>query len=175
MSTKTRTNLFLDIAIFLALLAAMTPRVTGIAIHEWLSLAFAGAILVHLLFHWEWMAGVAPRFFAKLFHESRLNFVVDLAFFLSIIMIMVSGIVISKVASPALGLSFAFSPTWKMLHGLSADVALVTLGVHCGLHWKWIVQNGKRHLIEPVVRLFRKPAAAAPVAAVVVAETKGGK
>jgi hypothetical protein len=160
MSVKARTNLFLDIAIFLACLLAMSPRVTGIAVHEWLSLSFAAAIVAHLLFHWEWIVGVAPSFFKKLFHESRLNFAVDLVFFVSIALIMTSGIIISKVAAPALGLSFAFSPVWKGVHKVSADVALLALGVHCAMHWKWIVQNFMKWVAGPVMGLSGKRAAA---------------
>lgn len=165
---KTRTNLFLDIAIFLAFILAMAPRTTGIPVHEWLSIAFALAIVAHLLFHWEWIVGVTPRFFAKLFHESRLNFVVDLLFFLALIMIMVSGFAISKVALPALGISLPFSIAWKLIHKLSADVALIALGIHCGLHAKWVAVNAKRYILDPIVGLFKKRPA-------VDAELAGGK
>jgi hypothetical protein len=149
-------NLFLDIAVFLAFLLAMAPHFTGIPVHEWLSIAFAAAIVVHLLFHWEWIVGVAPRFFAQLFHESRLNFVVDLVFFLALIMIMVSGFAISKAALPAIGISLPFSLVWKQLHKISAALALIALGVHCGMHAEWIAQSLKRCAIDPIVGLFVK-------------------
>ncbi len=153
---KTVTNLFLDIAIFMAFVLAMTPRTTGIPVHEWLSIAFAACVVVHLLLHWEWIVGVAPKFFARLFHESRLNFVVDSVFFLAMILIMVSGFALSKVALPALGISLPFSLVWKRIHGMAAEIALITLGIHCGLHARWIAFNGKKHLIEPIINLFRK-------------------
>ncbi len=153
---KTVTNLFLDIAIFLAFVLAMTPRTTGIPIHEWLSIAFAACAVVHLLLHWEWIVDVTPKFFMRLFHESRLNFVVDVILFLSMILIMVSGFALSKFALPAFGISLPFSLAWRRIHGVSAEVALIALGIHCGLHAKWIAFNGKKHLIEPIVGLFRK-------------------
>ncbi len=152
----TKTNLFLDIALFLAFVLAMVPHATGIPVHEWLSLAFAATIVVHLLLHWEWIVGVTPKFFARLFHESRLNFVIDVVFFLALIMAMVSGFLISKAALPAIGIQPAFSIVWRQAHRISAEVALITLGIHCGMHIKWIAQNAKRTLIGPVVRLFRK-------------------
>lgn len=155
-ANKTKTNLFLDIGIFLALILAMAPRATGLPVHEWLSIAFAGTIIAHILLHWDWIVGLAPRFFARLFHESRLNFVVDLLFFLALLVVMVSGLALSKVALPALGLSIPFSILWKEAHGLSALVAVVTLGIHCGLHVTWIACNGKRFLIDPVSRLLGK-------------------
>ncbi|HWR10456.1 MAG TPA: DUF4405 domain-containing protein [Rectinemataceae bacterium] len=160
LKNKPATNLFLDIAILLAFILAMTPRTTGIPLHEWMSIAFAFCVGIHLLLHWEWIVGVAPKFFANLFHESRLNFVVDLVFFLSLIFVIVSGLALSKVALPAIGITPAFSLFWRRGHAISADVALITLGVHCGFHAKWLAVNAKRYLIEPVARLFRKPSAA---------------
>jgi hypothetical protein len=159
-SDKTRTNLFLDIAICLAFILAMTPHVTGVPIHEWLSIAFALAIVIHLVLHWDWIVGVAPRFFAKLFHESRLNFVVDLVFFLSMILIMVSGLAISRSALPAIGITPAFSLVWRQLHKISAEVGIIALGIHCGLHATWIAYNAKRCIIDPIVGVFKKKPAA---------------
>jgi len=153
---KTRTNLFLDIAIFLAFVLVLTPRATGVAIHEWLSIAFAACIVVHLLFHWEWIIAVASKLFTRIFHESRLDFAVDLLLFLDVLLIMVSGLAISKVALPTLGIQIPFSVVWKQIHGISAKVALVLAGIHCGLHAKWIGYNAKKYLLEPFVRLFRR-------------------
>jgi len=36
---------------FLAFLVAMAPRFSGMAIHEWLGIAFGAAITTHLLLH----------------------------------------------------------------------------------------------------------------------------
>jgi cytochrome b len=59
---KNKTNLLLDVGVFAALLIVMEPDLTGIAIHEWLSLAVAGTIIVHLLLHWKWITTVAVRY-----------------------------------------------------------------------------------------------------------------
>ena len=40
-------NYLIDITIFVAILVALNPHMTGMAIHEWLSLAFGGAIIAH--------------------------------------------------------------------------------------------------------------------------------
>ena len=52
---STKTNLTLDITIFTAFLAVANPTITGMTIHEWLALAFAAAIVTHLIFHWDWL------------------------------------------------------------------------------------------------------------------------
>lgn len=133
----------------------MTPRVTGIPIHEWMSIAFALAVIIHLLLHWEWITGITSRFFTRLLHEARLNFLIDVVFFVALIMIMVSGLAISKVALPALGIKPTFSIVWRQIHRISAAVALVIVGIHCGIHLKWIAKNAKRYLIEPINNVVR--------------------
>lgn len=158
MSATTRTNLFLDLAIFIALLLAATPALTGLPIHEWLSLAFAAAILVHLVLHWDWMAGFLPRFFKKLLREPRLNFIVDLLFFVALIAIMLSGVLISKFAAPALGLRFPAGRAWRLVHKYAADAALALLGVHCAMHWRWIAQNFMSHVWRPAEGLLNRGA-----------------
>lgn len=80
---STKTNLTLDIVIFSAFLAVSNPHLTGNTIHEWLGVSFAGALITHLLFHWEWIIKVGREFFKKLFHQSRLNFVVNTLFFIA--------------------------------------------------------------------------------------------
>ena len=59
MSTSTKNNLILDITIFAAFLAIASPKLTGNTIHEWLALALAAAIVVHLLFHWKWLVTIS--------------------------------------------------------------------------------------------------------------------
>ncbi len=154
-NNRSRTNLFLDIVIALVFLLAMTPRVTSIPVHEWMSIAFGVAVIIHLVLHWEWITGIGSRFFTHLRNEARLNFLIDLVFFVALVMIMVSGLAISKVALPTLGIKPAFSIVWKQVHRISAEVALIIVGVHCGMHLKWIVQNAKRYLIDSLRSIAR--------------------
>jgi hypothetical protein len=63
-----KTNLTLDIIIFTAFLVVSNPSLTGLTVHEWLTLAFAAAIVTHLLFHWNWLVTMTKQFFKKLFH-----------------------------------------------------------------------------------------------------------
>jgi hypothetical protein len=99
-----KTNLFLDMAIFAGFLVVSNPLLTGMTIHEWLALTFAAAIVTHLLFHWNWLVTLAKQFFKKLFHRSRLNYVVDALFFVAITATMLSGILISKSMLSVVGI-----------------------------------------------------------------------
>ena len=150
---KNKTNLLLDIGVFAAFLIALEPDLTGIAIHEWLSLAVAGTIIVHLLLHWRWITTIAVRYFKNLFHSSRLQFLVDALFFVAFTTVMMSGILISRSILPALNIQLAENHSWRMVHSLSANISLAMLALHVGLHWKWILNMIKKYITQPLSSL----------------------
>jgi hypothetical protein len=155
---STKTNLVLDLTIFTAFLAVSNPHLTGNSIHEWLSVSFAAAIITHLLFHWQWLVKISSEFFKKLFHQSRLNFLVDALFFIAMTGSIFSGLLISKDVLSTLGIQLGeLSRIWKSFHTLASDAALILLGIHFALHWKWIVTNVGRYLVTPIVSMFRRP------------------
>lgn len=157
MTVKTKTNLILDITIFIAFLVVANPHLTGNSIHEWLSLSFAAAIVTHLLFHWKWLVNVTKAYFQKLFHRSRLNYMVNLLFFVAMTVAMFSGLMISKDILALLGIHLDVSRTWKTIHNLSSDISIILLGIHFALHWSWIVNTIKLYIIKPVLDEARKP------------------
>ena len=149
-----KTNLWVDSAIFAGFLVAFEPALTGIGIHEWLSLALAAVILVHLVLHWEWVVKVTVQFFRKLFHSSRLNYLVDGILLIAMTGLMLSGILISHSIVPVLGIQLSALPAWRFLHSALADIALVLVGLHFALHWKWVVNMLSRTIIRPAKALF---------------------
>ncbi len=161
-----KTNLWVDVGLFSAILLALAPVLTGLAIHEWLSLALAVAVIVHLLLHWSWIVTTLARFFAKLPGGARLNLILNLAFFIDFTLITFTGLMISREALPWLGLTLPRSGLWSGLHRLTADLSVFIVGLHVALHWKWIVSAVRRYMVAPVGHLFRpRPLAAAIQAA----------
>ncbi len=159
------TKLALDLLIFTGFLLAMEPRSTGIAIHEWLTLSALAAITLHLLLNWSWIVQVTKRFFKKVSGMARINYVLNWLLFLDGILVMLSGILISKVAIPALGITLPEGFAWRSLHSLSADLSLVLLGLHTALHWSWVTSTFRRLVFQPIGRIFSRsdsPQAVAP-------------
>ena len=66
--------------------------------------------------------------------------------FVDITTIILSGLMISESALPALGIALSHSGSWRMLHTLSADLFLILVGLHIALHWQWIASMVKRLL-----------------------------
>jgi hypothetical protein len=151
-----KTNLWVDASIFIGFVVAMNPSLTGITVHEWFSLALAGTLIVHLLLHWKWITTVAIRFFRKLFHTSRLKFLVDVLLFTACTVVMMSGLMISRSIVDVLGINLASNPSWRFLHSTSADAALWLVGLHFALNWKWVVSMVKRHILTPLFSLGRR-------------------
>jgi hypothetical protein len=157
---KNKTNFIIDFAIFFGFLLAMEPRITGENLHEWFSVAVALTIVAHVVLHWDWIIQVAAKYFAKLWHSSRLNFILDVLLFIGINAIMISGLMISRSVLPTLGINVAQSGTWKMVHRQAADLTMWVVALHLGLHWNWIWNMIKKLVVRPVSGLFaKKPAA----------------
>ncbi|MCS6993742.1 MAG: cytochrome b/b6 domain-containing protein [Anaerolineales bacterium] len=156
MSVSSRTNLIFDSIVFLAFLVLANPDMTGMSIHEWLGVAFLAALLTHLVLHWEWIVSVTASFFKKLWHTSRLNYVVNLLFLVLMTGALFSGLMISESVLAFLGISIERNPVWEGLHHTLSDASVLVLGLHLALHWKWIVNNLNRYVVQPVSRLFRR-------------------
>lgn len=154
--SMTQKNLWLDVGLFVFVLLVCAPQATGLAVHEWLSLAFVVPVIVHLLWHWRWIVQVIQRFFSKLPNQTRFNLFLNFLLFLDMVLVSYSGVVISEAALPTMGIPVVIDPFWGMLHDLTGNLFLVLIGVHIAMHWKWIVTNlkkyvwGKRPLNTPI-------------------------
>jgi len=151
---STNTNLIVDTTIFAGFLVMSNPHLTGNTIHEWLGVSFAAAIITHL--HWDWIVKVVREFFRKIWHQSRLNFVVNTLFFIAMTGSLFSGLLISKDVMSFLGIQLDVSGSWKSIHTLMSDATLIVLGVHVALHWKWIVTSMGRYVVTPIRSLFQR-------------------
>jgi hypothetical protein len=164
-------NLWLDLALFSAMMTALTPALTGLAVHEWLSIALAVAVVIHLLLHWQWLVNVVRRFFGRLAGGARLNLVLNVALFVDFTLVVFTGLMISRAALPVMGITLTGGQAWRGLHSLSANLILLIIALHVGIHWKWILGAGRRFLVEPVRNLTPKPQPA-PALAVVKQEVR---
>ena len=144
MSKQNITRLLLDISTFTAFLILMEPRTSGIAVHEWLAIAIAATIVVHLLLNWSWIVEVTGRLFTKKLNGSAVNYVLNWLLFIDGILIVLSGLMISETVVPTLGFALPANFAWRSLHELSTNLSLLLLGLHVAMHWNWIVNAVKR-------------------------------
>ena len=155
---STKTNLILDLTMFGAFLAVTNPHLTGTTVHEWLAVSLAGAVISHLLLHWDWIMKIGREFFKKLWHQSRLNFVVNTLFFIAMSGTLFSGLMISQSVLATFGIHLSVSGAWRSIHFLMSDVSVVVLGIHFSLHLKWVGTSLKRYVLNPIRGLFQQRA-----------------
>jgi uncharacterized protein DUF4405 len=136
-------NLYLDLVLVIAFAVEMEEHFTGLHNHELLGLAFGLAALIHIALHWDWVVSITKRLFSKFFHESRLNYALNLALFIDMGVVVVTGILISRT----IGLSLSHNDSIETIHRLSSALSLVIVGLHVALHWKWIVTHSLKYLI----------------------------
>jgi hypothetical protein len=143
-SPRTKVDLFLDAWLLLAFGVAFTFSFTGLNIHEWFGLTFGLAILIHLTLHWDWVVRTTWGLMSTT-RRRRLMWVVNAVLLLDMTLCVASGILISEVAIPSLGIRLAgVGGYWTTLHARTADAAIVLIAVHIGLDWRWINTVVKR-------------------------------
>ncbi len=143
-SRATKIDYWLDAILLVAFLLDESLHFTGLSAHEWVGLGFAPALLVHLTLHWDWVLRTTRRVVTRLPARERLRWIVDLALLLAMTLCVASGLLISRVALPALGIHLSDDGFWTGLHTTMADICLVLVGLHVGLSWRWIVLTTRR-------------------------------
>lgn len=132
---KITRDLAIDAVALLIYVVAANPVVTGLPVHEWVSIGALVVVLVHAALHWDWVVETARRIFGKLTVASRWNPIFDVVLFLAFLVTTVSGVMVSRHVLFAF---FHFAPwyfVWRPMHAISATVLLV----HLAMHWRRIV------------------------------------
>ena len=131
----------LGLDIFIALIFALlynTRVFGGLAFHEIIGLGIGAIFIVHILLNWQWVIKVTQRLFDRtLPSKTRVGYVINILLLISMSFTIVSGLMISKVLFPELGLV-----NQRAFHGFHIEVSYLTLvivGVHVGLHGQWIM------------------------------------
>jgi Domain of unknown function (DUF4405) len=140
---RTRVDLWLDAALLVAYTLAYSLGFTGIATHEWLGIGLGVVLLVHLTLHWDWVIRTTRKLFSRGGRE-RFVWLVNLLLLVSMTLAIASGILISEVALPELGMTFRASSFWRQMHGTTATLTLILVPIHAALRWRWIVGVARR-------------------------------
>ncbi|MCX6081272.1 MAG: DUF4405 domain-containing protein [Chloroflexi bacterium] len=161
-STSIKTKLIMNILVAGLTLALLSTALTGLALHEWLGIAIGVFIIVHMLLGWQWIAAISMRFFRNLPALTRITYILDFILFIAMTLAIYTGLMISRVAIPVLGLTGA-APNflWRGLHSLSANSLLLLVGLHLAISWNWIVKTVQKYIIGPLQPQARQSAASA--------------
>lgn len=148
---------WLDLLLFLLVLLLLAPRLTGLPAHEWLGLGLAPLIILHLLFSWRWISTATRRIGRPMPARFRVNYLINVTLFILMMLVIVSGVVISRVALPRLGVTVLEDRSWRALHNLTLNWLCLLTGLHVALNWEWL-----QRMLTPAVRQRTSSVAALP-------------
>lgn len=158
-----KTRVILDLFFFIIMIMVLIPQSTGIAIHEWLSFFILIPFFFHLILNWNWISNHSKKLLKKPIRKIKFDYFFNWVLYIAMLLVTVSGIVISEAALPLLGINFEITPFWTMIHNTSATLFIILLGIHLSLHWKWIVSTIKKlhlasdfHQIKQLFKVLQK-------------------
>lgn len=125
----------------------------GIKFHEIAGLVIGAVVLIHCLINFKWIKSVTLKLFNKnMATRTRIVYLLDLLLLIDVVVIILSGIFISKVIFPNLRLTGITS--LKGIHIFASYLSLAIIGIHLGLHWNWVMIVFKKIFNIPQKKVF---------------------
>ncbi len=154
-----RSYMFLtDILLSLIFLLLFSLLLTGLQIHELAGIAFFVLMLMHLVFSWTWIKLSVKKILREENWNKRFNFLLNATLFILVVLQVCSGLVISQVLLPALGIKTINDWAWRSLHSDCSRIMVIVISLHIALNWQRIAGYcRKKNLasISPNSRLSR--------------------
>jgi len=143
-SPRRRFIVCLDTALLIIFILLLSPRMTGLALHEALGFIFLISIIIHLLIAWPWIQNATRKFFNTATSRTRFNFFLNSVLFILVITELVSGFIISQVVLPWFGINTINDRSWRAAHNSPLNFVVLFAGVHIAMNWAWIVAAFKK-------------------------------
>ena len=141
-----KTRYVMDVILLVSFMIVSAPQSTGVPLHEWLSLLFIVPFAIHLLLHWDWIKQSFKRLFSKSPAKERFNTVWNYLIYLMMLLVFISGFLVSVALLPALNIGLEIQDFWSKIHHDSATLIMPMLGIHLALQWNWMVKLTKNML-----------------------------
>jgi hypothetical protein len=137
-----RARFIIDALAAAVYLVAANPAITGLAVHEWISLGVILVFLIHCTMHYDWVVATVKKHVDK---ASVAHLVLDSATLIVFVVCVVSGLLVSRYLLPLLGFVAPGYFFWSPVHSLSAKMLLALLLVHLVVHGKWFAALFKKN------------------------------
>ncbi len=173
--------LFLDIFLFILIVALYSPLITALSFHELLGVIFILPFIFHLLFSWLWINQSTKRLFRNNSWRHKLNYLFNVILFVLIIVEILSGLIISQVLIPSFGVKTFNDWKWRALHNQASVGIVIILSFHIAMNWQRIVSYFKKkvsavssitknniHAFFTLVRELKRSLAIVFVAAIII-------
>ena len=142
-----------DAVLFAVFLAVVNVPLTGLAVHEWLGIFIGVGFTIPLLQHGVWIVTTTRRFMTASSLQNRFNYLLMIGLFVGFASIIVSGLLISDVALPWIGVTPNGGTFWLWLHLGSVGWVIWLTAIHVATNWRWIAHAAERLIFKPASRL----------------------
>lgn len=137
----------LDTVLLITYIALQEPGgATGFVWHEWVGLAFIPLFALHIVLSWNWIASNWRRAIENSAPRARINYLLNLSLFVLMAIVVVSGVVVSEYAVPAMGVAPMGNRRWEQFHNFSASLVIPVAALHLALNWSWIQRAWRRYV-----------------------------
>lgn len=137
-------RLGLDLTLTAVMLVLFSFNFTGLSLHEWLGLALCVIVPVHMLVSWAWLAAATRRLFGSLPWTTRLTYLLNASLFVALVVVTITGLVISEVVMPGFLPMSGNRGFWRVLHTQSSNASLVLTALHVAVYWQTLVSVVRR-------------------------------
>ncbi|MEA2023080.1 MAG: hypothetical protein U9N79_02185 [Actinomycetota bacterium] len=141
-----------DVFLFVVFIAVLNVPLTGLAIHEWLGIGIAIALIVHLLQRAKWVITTTRRLMSATSLQNRVHYLLMVGLFIGFVSIIASGLLISEVALPWIGVTPVGGAFWLWLHLASVGWVIWLTAIHLAVNWRWIVSASDRLIFKRFAR-----------------------
>ncbi len=101
-----------------------------------LGLFLIGLFIIHNIINWSWIKNISLRLTDKMLPiRSEICWMINFLLFVSFILIVISGIMISKTVFINIKGDIIL---WKSIHYFASALAIILIGIHIGLHWNYL-------------------------------------
>jgi hypothetical protein len=137
----------LDTLLLVLYLALQEPGgATGFVWHEWFGIASIPLIGLHVALSWSWISANWPRAREGRTPHARINYVLNTCLFVMMMIVILTGLVISEYALPAFGVPSHSTRRWEQFHNFTSALMIPVAALHLALNWSWIRRAVRRYL-----------------------------
>ena len=134
---KNKSKLIINIIAVIIYLTAANPAITGIMIHEWISVVCIFVFIVHCAVNYDWIIATLRRRTEKV---GIAHLVLDIAILVVFMLTTVSGLMVSRYILPLFDQVAPGYFFWNPLHSITAKILLALLLIHVVTHFSWFTR-----------------------------------
>jgi hypothetical protein len=151
-SNRTLRLYVVDVLVFVLFALVLNVPLTGLAVHEWLGIVLAIGLVTHTVQHTNWVVTTTRRMMSATSLQNRVNYLMMVAIFIGFVSIIVSGLMISQVALPWMGITPPAARFMLWIHLASVGWVLWLTVIHIALNWRWIANTSDRLVFKRFAR-----------------------